>query len=83
MRRVMFTLFETVWCACRSFEERRIEEDVVGGDAKWLKEGVDVTIQVWNGKIIGVEVPNVMELAVTETDPGVKGNTAQVCVCAC
>lgn len=31
----------------------------------------------WNGKVISVEMPNTVELEVTGTDPGVKGNTAQ------
>lgn len=36
-----------------------------------------VGIVSWNGKVISVEMPNTVDLEVTETDPGVKGNTAQ------
>ena len=58
-----------------SYEETRVKKDESW--AKYLKEGMDVSVLVWNGKVISVDVPNAVELEVTETDPGVKGNTAQ------
>ena len=38
---------------------------------------MDVQVLMWNGKVISVDLPNTVELEVVETDPGVKGNTAQ------
>ena len=39
-------------------------------------QGMKVGVLVWNGKVISVDLPMVVELEVTETDPGLKGNTA-------
>mmetsp|Transcript_61176 Transcript_61176/g.193807 ORF Transcript_61176/g.193807 Transcript_61176/m.193807 type:complete len:261 (+) Transcript_61176:2-784(+) len=57
-----------------SFEETRVPKD--DDWAKFLKEGEDVKIQVYNGNVIGVSLPQTVTLAITETDPGIKGNTA-------
>jgi hypothetical protein len=57
-----------------SYEETRITRDEDW--AKYLKEGMDVGVLLWNGKVISVELPNTVELEVVETDPGVRGNTA-------
>ena len=47
------------------------------GDApKYLKENMIVEIQQYNHEILGVQLPNTVELAVAETDPGFKGDTA-------
>ena len=45
--------------------------------AKWLKEGTECKVAIWNDKVIQISVPTSMTLKVTETEPGVKGNTAQ------
>jgi hypothetical protein len=58
-----------------TYEETRVKYDESW--AKYMKEGMDVSVLVWNGNVISVDVPNTVELLVTETDPGVKGNTAQ------
>lgn len=58
-----------------TYEETRVKRDESW--AKYLKEGMDVSVLVWNGKVISVDIPNTVELEVAETDPGVKGNTAQ------
>lgn len=43
--------------------------------AKYLKEGTEVQLVTWNGKVISVDPPTTVELEVASTDPGVKGNT--------
>ena len=45
--------------------------------AKWLKEGTECKVAIWNDKVIQISVPTSMTLMVSETDPGIKGNTAQ------
>ena len=45
--------------------------------AMWLKEGTECKVSIWNDKVIQIQVPTSMTLKVTETEPGVKGNTAQ------
>ena len=56
-----------------SYEETRLPRD---DWAKYLKEGTTCTLVFYNGKVISVEPPSFMDLLVTETPPGVKGNTA-------
>ena len=59
-----------------SFEEMRLTAQQIGGQCKYLKEGMDVNILSWNGKPLEVELPNTVVLAVAQTDPGLKGDTA-------
>lgn len=48
------------------------------GDSKWfLKENMTVVLMTWQGNVIGVELPNTVELEVVETEPGLRGDTAQ------
>lgn len=57
-----------------TYEETRLKKDTSW--SKYLKEGAEVALLVWNGKVITVDPPVTVELEVTDTDPGVKGNTA-------
>ncbi|KAL8154437.1 hypothetical protein V2J09_012197 [Rumex salicifolius] len=60
-----------------SYEEYRLSAGDVGDKSKWLKEGMDCNLLFWNGKVIDFELPNTVKLSVVDTDPGVKGDTAQ------
>ncbi|MDW5378215.1 elongation factor P [Halomonas sp. HP20-15] len=60
-----------------SFEQYAVDKRALGDTEKWLKEQVAYTLTLWNDNPISVTPPNFIELAVTETDPGVKGDTAQ------
>ena len=59
-----------------SFEETRLSSEQIGKGAKYLKEGMEVSVIFYNGKVLEVELPISITLKVTETDPGVKGDTA-------
>jgi len=59
-----------------SFEETRLTSDQMGQSSKYLKEGMEVNVISWDGKILEVELPISVSLKVTQTDPGVKGDTA-------
>ena len=59
-----------------SFEETRLTSGQIGKGAKYLKEGMEVNVVFHNGKVLEVELPISITLKVTETDPGVKGDTA-------
>jgi len=59
-----------------SFEETRLSIEQIGKGAKYLKEGMEVNVIYYNGKVLEVELPISITLKVTETDPGVKGDTA-------
>lgn len=57
-----------------TYEEQRLEKD--DSWAKWLTEGMNVQLVIWEGKVISVDVPKSVELFITQSEPGVKGNTA-------
>ncbi len=59
-----------------TFEQVAADEKAVGDNVKWLAEGDLCTITFWNGNPISVAPPNFVELEITETDPGLKGDTA-------
>ena len=59
-----------------SFEETRLTSEQIGKGSKYLKEGMEVNVIFHNGKVLEVELPISITLKVTETDPGVKGDTA-------
>ena len=59
-----------------TFEQVAADAKAVGDNAKWLVENTDCTITLFNGTPIVVTPPNFVELEITETDPGLKGDTA-------
>ncbi|RTE85680.1 MULTISPECIES: elongation factor P [Gammaproteobacteria] len=59
-----------------TFEQLAADEAAVGDSEKWLVEQDTCTLMLWNGKPITVTPPNFVELEITETDPGLKGDTA-------
>ncbi len=60
-----------------SFEQFAADEKAVGESIKWLKEQNVCVVTLFNNSPLAVAVPNFVELEVTETDPGLKGDTAQ------
>jgi len=60
-----------------SFEQLAADEAAVADCKQWLKETEKYTVLLWNENPINVAAPNFIELEVTETDPGLKGDTAQ------
>ena len=44
--------------------------------AQWIKEEDSCTVTLWNGQPISVAPPNFVELVITQTDPGLKGDTS-------
>jgi elongation factor P len=59
-----------------TFETITLGTDVVGGDRLLLADNVQVQIQKFNGNPIGIQFPPHVELAVSSTEPGVRGDTA-------
>lgn len=59
-----------------TFEQYSADARSLGDNAKWLKEQDLCTVTLWNGTPIIVEPPNFVILAITETDPGLKGDTS-------
>jgi len=59
-----------------TFEQYAATVDAVAGAARWLKEQDTCTITLWNGTPIAVTPPNFATLRISETEPGVRGDTA-------
>jgi len=59
-----------------SYEQLAASEAAVGDAAKWLKEQDVCQVTLWNGQPLTVSPPNFVVLTVTETDPGVRGDTS-------
>ena len=60
-----------------TWEQIPISADILGDSFKFVKENMVCKILSYKGNVFGVEPPNFVELKVTKTDPGLKGNTAQ------
>ena len=59
-----------------TYENVPINASVLTDSFKFVKENTDVKILSYKGNVFGVEAPNFIELQVTKTDPGFKGDTA-------
>ncbi|MBR3961222.1 MAG: elongation factor P, partial [Clostridia bacterium] len=59
-----------------SYELIPVNADQLGDNFKFVKENMTCKILSYKGNIFGVEPPTFVELAVTQTDPGFKGDTA-------
>jgi len=65
-----------VFMDMETFEEARLSQEQIGDRSKYLKEEMEVNILYWNDTVLDVELPTSVVLEITETDPGVKGDTA-------
>ena len=61
----------------QTFDQMNLSKDQVGDSILFLKENMIVSVMTHNGKVIGVDLPNFVELEVVDTPPAEKGNTAQ------
>ena len=59
-----------------TFEQVQATKAGMGGAEKWLKGEESCVVTLWNGEPIAVQPPNFVELKITETDPGVRGDTS-------
>ena len=60
-----------------TYEQLEMNESDIGDNLRFVKENDMVKVLVHNGRIFGIEPPMFVELAITETEPGFKGDTAQ------
>ncbi len=58
-----------------TYDQIHLPGDLVGEGVRWLKENTAVTVVFYEGRPMAVELPNAVELQVTETAPGVRGDT--------
>ena len=59
-----------------TYEQIALSEDQVGDSLKFVKENDNVKMLSHNGEVFAIEPPLFVELEITETEPGVKGDTA-------
>jgi len=60
-----------------TFDQINIPEKTIGDDAKWMLEESVMTVLIYKGNPVTIELPSFLELKIIETDPGLKGDTAQ------
>ncbi len=61
---------------CETYDMIPIDESKLGDSFRFVKEEMEVKVLSYKGDVFGVEPPNFVELVITQTDPGLKGNTA-------
>ena len=73
-RRAMQYLYESdgnyVFMDNETYEQSELTKEQLGNAINFLKENMDAKIMIYNGRVIGVDLPNTVELTVVKTDPG-------------
>jgi len=60
----------------QNFEQIYLRQEQLDGNEKYLKENMDCQVMLFQDKVLGIDLPNTVELEVVETEPGIKGDTA-------
>ena len=60
-----------------TYDQLFIVEEQLGDAKNYLKDGLVIQVLIYQGKTIGVEVPNFVNLVIAQTEPGIRGDTAQ------
>lgn len=68
----LYTFMDT-----ETYEQLQIPQEQLTYELNFLKENMNCYIVLHSGAPIGIDLPNTVELQVTETEPGIKGDTAQ------
>jgi elongation factor P len=59
-----------------TYDQMVLSADLLGDAVPYLKDSMELTLAVYGGEPIDVELPTTVDLAVTETEPGIKGDRA-------
>ena len=59
-----------------TYEQLALPQEVMGDALNYLTENMDVNVIMHDGETLGIELPNVVDLKVTATEPGIKGDTS-------
>jgi len=59
----------------KTFEQHAVPKVNLGDAVDYIKADMKVTLQFFNGKAIGIDLPNFVELKITRCDPGARGDT--------
>lgn len=66
----LYTFMDT-----ETYEQPTLSKEQIGEAARFLKANLEVTVDYYQGRPLKVTLPNVVEVEITETNPGVKGDT--------
>ncbi|MBI3961902.1 MAG: elongation factor P [Deinococcus sp.] len=66
---------ERVFMDLETFDQMSLSEKIIGDGVKWLKDGIEVEVDMYQGRPVAVRLPNFVELRIVETDPGLRGDT--------
>ncbi len=58
-----------------TYEQPTLSAAQIGDSARWLRENIEVQVDYFQNKALKVTLPNIVELKIVQTDPGVKGDT--------
>ena len=79
-RRAMQYLYKNgdnfVFMDNETYEQSELTKEQLSNAINFLKENMEAKVMVYENRILGVELPNTVELTVVETEPGIKGDTA-------
>ena len=67
---------DNVFMDTSTYEQINLIDEKLGDNKQYLKENMIIGVQMYEGAPIGVELPTFVELAVADTDPGLRGDTA-------
>ena len=65
-----------VFMDTQSYDQMTIESAVIGDDVKFLQENTEIDVILYKANPINIELPQFIEAEITQTDPGMKGDTA-------
>ncbi|MEN6326254.1 MAG: elongation factor P [Syntrophomonas sp.] len=65
-----------VFMDTQNYEQMTVDAATMGDNSKWLLENMNINVLFFQENIIGIEIPNFVEMKVVDTEPGVKGDTA-------
>ncbi|HVE46383.1 MAG TPA: elongation factor P [Acidimicrobiales bacterium] len=57
-----------------SYDQLHVDEETLGGSARFIKEGDSAVLQMYNSEVVGVDLPASVELTVSVTEPGLHGD---------
>ena len=58
-----------------TYEQIELDKNQIGEDIEYLKEGLNVDVTFFQGELLGLILPEKIEMQITKTEPAVKGNT--------
>ncbi len=59
-----------------NYEQINVLKEAVGEDWRWLKDNTVCQLLFWNGKTIGLQLPNFIDLKIVSSEPGARGDTS-------